>query len=173
MMYVSLLFVPAFIVGVVTYGLLNKTPVYEAFVEGAADGVKMAIKIIPYVVAFVFAVSMFNAAGGFEYLAAVLSPVLSVFNIPPELLPLAITRPFSGNASFGILANILSTYGADSMVGRMASTLMGSSETLFYTIAVYFGNAGITKTKYIVPAALAAEVAGLISTVIICSVVFK
>lgn len=172
MTYISMLFVPAFIVCIVIHGLINKTPVYEAFVEGAAEGVKMSIKIIPYVVAFVFAVSMLNAAGGFEYLAKFLSPVLSVLNIPPELLPLAITRPFSGNASFGILANILNTYGADSMVGRMASTLMGSSETLFYTIAIYFGNVGITKTRYIVPAALIAEVAGLIATVVICSIVF-
>lgn len=172
MTYVSMLFVPAFIVSIVAYGLFKKTPVYEAFIEGAADGVKMTVKIIPYVVAFVFAVSMFNAAGGFKYLASALSPILSVLNIPPELLPLAITRPFSGNASFGILANILSTYGADSMVGKMASTLMGSSETLFYTIAIYFGNVGITKTKYIVPAALIAEVTGLIATVVICSLVF-
>ena len=170
--YISLLFVPAFIVGVVVYGLIKKTSVYEVFVEGAKQGIDMAFHVMPYVVAFVFAVSMFEAAGGFALIAGLFAPVLTALHIPAEILPLAITRPFSGNAAFGMLANIFQTNGPDSFVGRVAATLMGSSETLFYTTALYFGSVGISRTRYTVPAALLCEVAGLVAAVVTCSLLF-
>ncbi len=161
----STFIIPAFIVLCVSCGLYAKTPVYEAFVEGAKQGFEIAIRIIPYVVAFVFAVAFFRVGGGFELLSRLLSPVLSLIHMPAEVLPLAITRPFSGGAANGILASILKEYGPDSYTGLLASVMMGSSETLFYTIALYCGSVGVKKTRYTVGASLIAEVAGIAAAI--------
>jgi spore maturation protein B len=120
----------------------------------------------------VFAVNIFSASGCFDYIGKALSPALSPIGIPPEILPLALMRPFSGSASIAILNAILTRYGPDSFVGRAASTLMGSSETLFYTTALYFGSVGIKKTRYTVPAGLISEAAGLIASVLFCRLIF-
>lgn len=169
---ISLLLLPLFILFVIIYGLVKKTRVYESFIEGAKQGLSTSFKIMPYVVAFVFAVGLFRASGGFDLITQVLKPVLSFLNIPAEVIPLAITRPFSGSASLGILASILKENGPDSFAGRVASTMMGSSETVFYTVALYFGSVGISKTRHTIPAALAAELAGLFAAVFICSIIF-
>lgn len=169
---VSLLFIPAFIVFVVIYGLVKKTHVYESFIEGAKQGLSTSFKVMPYVIAFVFAVGLFKAAGGFDLITAALKPVLSFLNVPGEVIPLVITRPFSGSAALGILASILKESGADSFAGRVASTIMGSSETVFYTVALYFGSVGIAKTRHTVPAALIAEAFCLIASVVVCNIVF-
>lgn len=171
--YISALFVPLFIAGVVIYGLIKKVAVYESFIEGAKQGLDTVVRILPYVIGFIFAIRIFSASGSFDYIAAALSPVLKPIGIPPEILPLALMRPFSGSASIGILTEILRRYGPDSFIGRTASTLMGSSETLFYTTALYFGSVGIKKTRYTIPAALISEVFGLVSSVLICRLVFK
>ena len=173
MEWASLLLLPLFILFVIVYGLAKKTRVYESFIEGAKQGFSVSFKIMPYVVAFVFAVGLFKASGGFELFASLLKPVLSFLHIPPEVIPLAVTRPFSGSASLGILASILKESGPDSFAGRVASTLMGSSETIFYTVALYFGSVGISKTRHTIPAALAAEVTALMAAVIVCSLLFK
>jgi len=170
--YISAMFVPLFIAGIVIFGIVKKVAVYESFTEGAKQGLKTVIRILPYVVGFVFAIRIFSASGCFDLLTALLSPVLKPVGIPPEILPLALMRPFSGSASIGILTGILSKYGPDSFIGRTASTLMGSSETLFYTTALYFGSVGIKKTRYTVPASLIAEVFGLVSSVLLCRLVF-
>ncbi len=169
---VSVLLLPLFILFVIVFGLVKKTRVYESFIEGAKQGFSVSFKIMPYVVAFVFAVGLFRAAGGFELLTSILKPVLSFLNIPTEVIPLAITRPFSGSASLGVLASILKESGPDSFAGRVASTIMGSSETVFYTVALYFGSVGISKTRHTIPAALAAEITALLAAVLICSILF-
>ena len=170
--YISAMFVPLFIAGIVIFGIVKKVAVYESFTEGAKQGLKTVIRILPYVVGFVFAIRIFSASGCLDLLTALLSPVLKPVGIPPEILPLALMRPFSGSASIGILTGILSKYGPDSFIGRTASTLMGSSETLFYTTALYFGSVGIKKTRYTIPASLIAEVFGLVSSVLLCRLVF-
>jgi spore maturation protein B len=169
---ISLLLLPLFILFVIVYGLFKKTRVYESFIEGAKQGFSVSFKIMPYVVAFVFAVGLFRAAGGFDLLTSLLKPVLNFLSIPSEIIPLAITRPFSGSASLGILASILQENGPDSFAGRVASTIMGSSETVFYTVALYFGSVGISKTRHTIPAAMAAEITGLFAAVLICRILF-
>jgi spore maturation protein B len=169
---VSLLFIPVFIVFVIVYGLITKTRVYESFVEGAKQGLATSFKVMPYVIAFVFAVGLFRAAGGFDLITKALKPVLEFLNVPGEVIPLVITRPFSGSAALGILASILKESGPDSFAGRVASTVMGSAETIFYTVALYFGSVGISKTRHTVPAALVAEFFGLAAAIIFCSILF-
>ena len=170
--YAAAIFVPLFIAGIVVFGIAKKVPVYESFIKGARQGLSTVIRILPYVVGFVFAVNIFNASGCFDYIAVVLSPVLDPAGIPPEVLPLALMRPFSGSASIGILTTILQKYGPDSFIGRTASTMMGSSETLFYTTALYFGSVGIKRSRYTIPAALISEVSGLIASVFFCNLLF-
>lgn len=170
---ISSLFVPLFIAGIVIFGLAKKVPVYDAFIRGAKQGFSTVLRVLPYVVGFVFAIRIFTAAGCFDYISAALSPVLSPLGIPPEILPLALMRPFSGSASVGALTAIFSRYGPDSLVGRSASTLMGSSETLFYTTSLYYGSVGIKKTRHTIPAALISELAGLIASVTICRLIFE
>lgn len=169
---ISALFVPLFIAGIVVFGLAKKVCVYEAFVRGAKQGFTTVVRILPYVVGFVFAIRIFTASGSFDYLSKALSPVLKPMGIPPEILPLALMRPFSGSAAIGMLTTILSRYGPDSFIGRTASTLMGSSETLFYTTALYYGSVGIKKSRYTIPAALFSEVAGLIASVTVVNLFF-
>lgn len=170
--YVTAVIVPLFIAGIVIFGLAKKVAVYDAFIDGAKQGLETVVRILPYVVGFVFAINIFTASGCFDYIAAALSPVLEPAGIPPEILPLALMRPFSGSASIGILATILQRYGPDSFVGRCASTLMGSSETLFYTTALYYGSVGVKKTRYTIPAALIAEAFGLVASVFFCNLLF-
>lgn len=170
--YLTAIFVPLFIAGIVIFGVFKKVAVYDTFIEGAKQGLETVIRILPYVVGFVFAINIFTASGCFDYIAAALSPILKPVGIPPEILPLALMRPFSGSASIGILTSILQKYGPDSFIGRSASTLMGSSETLFYTTALYFGSVGIKRTRYTVPASLIAEVSGLLASVTLCNLIF-
>lgn len=171
--YISAAFVPVFIAGIVIYGMIKKVAVYDKFVEGAKQGLETVVRILPFVVGFIFAINIFTASGCLEYITTALKPVLTPVGIPPEILPLALMRPFSGSAGIGLLTDILQRYGPDSFIGRMASTHMGSSETLFYTTALYFGSVGIKKTRYVVPASLIAEASGLISSVIVCKLLFK
>lgn len=170
---ISALFVPVFIAGIVVFGLAKKVPVYEAFIQGAKQGLKTVIRILPYVIGFVFAIQIFSASGSFDHIAMALSPLLKPIGIPPEILPLALMRPFSGSASIGMLTSMMGRYGPDSFIGRTASTLMGSSETLFYTTALYCGSVGIKKTRYTIPASLIAELAGLLASVTICRIFFN
>ena len=171
--YASALFVPLFIAGIVIYGLTKKVPVYDSFIKGAKQGLTTVVRILPFVVGFVFAIQIFNASGCFEYIAAALSPVLGPAGIPPEVLPLALVRPFSGSASIAMLTTIIGRYGPDSFIGRAASTMMGSSETLFYTTALYYGSVGVKKTRYTIPSALISEAFGLVASVFFCNLFFR
>lgn len=168
----STIAVPLFVVIIVVYGLAKKVDVYEAFVKGAKTGISTVFRVLPYVVGMIFAVDLFKVSGCFDYLSAALAPAFSVVGIPPEVLPLALMRPFSGGASIGMLAGVLTQYGADSYIGRVASTFMGSSETLFYTVSLYFGSVGITKTRYVVPVALLTDCFGIIFSCLICTLIF-
>lgn len=170
--YISALFVPLFIAGIVIYGVVKRVPVYDAFVKGAKQGLFTVVRILPFVVGFVFAIRIFSASGCFDYIASALSPVLEPAGIPPEILPLALMRPFSGSASIAALTAIFGRFGPDSFIGRAASTMMGSSETLFYTTALYYGSVGIKKTRYTIPAALISEVFGLVGSVFFCRLFF-
>lgn len=164
--------IPVFIFIVLGYGYIKGVKVYDVFVEGAKDGFVTAVRVLPYMVAMFVAIGIFRTSGAMDMLILILSPLIRLIGIPPEILPLALMRPMSGIASTGMLAEIFKTYGPDSFVGRVASTMMGSTETIFYTLSVYFGAVGIKKIRHTLWASLLADVAGLLASVIICSIIF-
>ncbi|ARG96531.1 spore maturation protein [Legionella micdadei] len=162
----------AFIVGIPLYGALKKINVFDAFVTGAKQGFETSVSIIPYLIAMLVAIGMLRASGFFELMQTLLSPVLSALGMPSELLPLALIRPFSGSASTGIMAELIHQHGGDSLIGKTAATMMGSTETTFYVIAVYFGAVGIKRTRHAIPAGLLADFAGVVASVVICRYLF-
>lgn len=163
---------PAMIVGIPIYGLVKRVPVYEAFVEGGKEGFGVAVRIIPFIVAILFAIGMFRASGAMEWLSSALSPVLAFIGMPPEVLPMAIVRPLTGSGSVAIVADLAEQYGTDALVTRMASTMFGSTETTFYVIAVYFGAVGVSKTRHAVPAGLIADATAMLLAVWLCLLFF-
>ena len=158
------LLVPCVLAGTALYGTLRRVDVYGALVQGAGQGLETLTRIAPALICLLTAVSMVRASGLLEALASWLSPVLGWLGLPPELLPLMLVRPISGSAALGVGADLINTYGPDSDLGRMAAVMLGSTETTFYTIAVYFSAAGITRTRYALPAALCADAAGFLAS---------
>lgn len=169
----SIFAIPVFIIIILVYGYIKGVSVYEAFVEGAKEGLSTAFKVLPYLVAMFVAIGVFRASGAMDFIIKIISPTTNLVGIPSEILPLALMRPLSGAASIGILAELFKVYGPDSFVGRVASTMMGSTETIFYTISIYFGSVGIKKVGYTIAAALLADLAGFVSSIIICRLIFK
>ena len=153
-------------------GLLKKLPVFDIFLEGAKDGLGVVCRMAPTLIGLLTAVAMFKASGAVDVLGSALSAPLGMVGVPQELIPLAVLRPVTGSGSVTILNSILDSCGPDSMVGRMASVVLASTETTFYTIAVYFGAAGIKKTGYTVPAALCADAAGFIFACMFVRILF-
>lgn len=154
------------------YAWLRGVKVYEEFVEGAKEGFGVATRIIPFLVAILVAVRMFREAGGIQLVAKVLGPVLERVGFPVDLLPLVLVRPLSGGASTGLFTDVVKTFGPDSMNSMMAATIMGSTETTFYVIAVYFGAVSIRRTRHAVPAGLLADLAGVIAAIFVCRMMF-
>ncbi len=148
------LVIPLMIVGFPLYGLVKKVRVYEVFVEGAKEGFQVAVRIIPYLVAILFAIAMFRASGALDFLVAALNPLLGLIGFPPEVLPMAIVRPLTGSGSAAIVVDMIQAYGEDSILVKMAATMFGSSETTFYVIAVYFGAVNIRRTRHAVTSPL-------------------
>lgn len=154
-------------------GWLRRVKLYEAFVQGAEQGFSTAVKIIPFLVGMMVAINVFRASGAMNLFAAYLGPLLAPVGMPPEVLPLAIMRPLSGGAALGVAAELISTYGPDSFLGRLASVMQGSTDTTFYVLTVYFGSVGITRYRYAVTLGLTADIAGLLAAVTICRYVFS
>lgn len=142
--------------------LRKKEDVYSLLVSGAAEGLKLLLSIVPTLVILLTAVTMLRASGGMEAIAQVLAPVFRFFAIPPETAMLVLIRPFSGSAALAVGAELMAQYGPDSLIGRTAAVMLGSTETTFYTISVYFGAAGIRRTRYTIPAALIADLTGFV-----------
>lgn len=140
--------------------LRKKENSYQLMLDGAADGLKMLISIVPALVILLVGVTMLRASGAVEIISDLLSPAFRFFGIPPETALLVLVRPLSGSAALAVGAELMAQYGPDSMIGRTAAVMLGSTETTFYTISVYFGAAGIQKTRYTVPAALFADFVG-------------
>jgi spore maturation protein B len=159
--------IPLMLVLIPLYGMIKRVAVYEEFVTGAKDGFNVAVRIIPYLVAILFAVAMFRASGAMEWLMAGLRGPLGFVGIPPEILPMAITRPLSGGGSLAVLADMVKTPGLDPIVIKIGGVMYGACETTFYVIAVYFGAVGIKKTRHAVPAGLIADAAGVLLSVYI------
>jgi len=164
--------IPVFIFIVLGYGYIKGVKVYDVFIEGAKEGLTTALRVLPYMVAMFVAIGIFRASGAMDVLIAIVTPAAGLFGIPVQILPLAIIRPLSGIASTSMLAEILRIYSPDSYLGRLASTMMGSTETIFYTISVYYGSIGVKKIRYTLWAALLADLAGLMASILICNLVF-
>jgi len=168
----SLLAIPFFFFMIPLLASLQGIKVYEEFVEGAKEAFPVAVRVIPFLVAILAAIGMFRAAGGIEILYSLLAPVLNPLGFPPELVPLALLRPLSGSGSLGLFQDMITTYGPNALVTMMGATLIGSTETTFYVITVYFGSVGVRHSRHAVPAGLLADLIGIIASVIICRMVF-
>lgn len=165
--------IPLIILFILAYGYVNGVKVYEVFIEGAIEGLQITYKIFPYIAAMLLAVGMLRQSGGLDFILYILSPITNLIGIPKEIMPLVIMKPLSGSGALGVLADILKREGADSFVGIVASTIMSSTETIFYTITVYFGSVGIKNIRHTLIAALIADLAGVIGATIICTILFK
>jgi spore maturation protein B len=155
--------VPCLLCFVALFALGRGVDVYGALVQGAREGTRVTFQILPSLVALLTGVAMLRASGALDCLAALLGPLCGLFGIPSEVVPLLFLRPFSGSGGLAIGAELMEEYGPDSTIGRMASIVLGSTETTFYTVAVYFGAAGIRRTRYTIPAAVTADLASFLA----------
>ena len=152
--------IPLLLLVICALALRRKENAYDLLLSGGAEGLHLLISIAPSLVLLLTAVTMLRQSGAVEVLGNVLAPLFSFFGIPPETALLVLIRPISGSAALAVGTELMATYGVDSQIGRTAAVMLGSTETTFYTISVYFGAAGIQKTRYTVPAALAADFVG-------------
>jgi spore maturation protein B len=165
---ISLWAIPVMLVGIPLVGIIRRIKVYDVFVEGAKEGFDVAVKIIPFLVGILVAIGMFRGSGAMDLLTAGLRPLMAATGFPAELMPLAILRTLTGSGSLAFTTDLIKTHGPDSMMGRMAATMYGSSETTFYVLAVYFGAVSVRRTRHAVPAALIGDVVAAIATVAVC-----
>lgn len=169
---ISLYALPAIILLILTMGLYKKVPLYETFTDGAKDGFKVAVNIIPYLVAIIVAISMFRASGIIDLIGNVLHPVLRHFNVPADTIPIMLVRSLSGSAALGIFSDIANNMGPDNYATKLAAVMVGSSETTFYVLAVYFGAIGITKLRYALIVGLLADFIGIVAAILVCNMMF-
>ena len=167
----SILAIPFLLSFFPIYASLRGVKVYDEFVEGAKEGFGVILKIIPFLVTMLVAINMFKGAGGIDLLTRLLTPVLGPLQFPPDLLPIALMRPFSGGATLALFTDVVHRLGPDNIISLMAATVYGSTETTFYVAAVYFGSVGVKQTRHAIPAGLLADAAGVIASVIICRAV--
>lgn len=165
--YISSSAIPVIILVIIVYGLIEKNKVYDTFLDGAKEGIEIVFKMFPTLVGIFIAVGALRSSGVIDMIVKIIEPVIKIFNIPSEIMPLALLRPISGSASMAVAVDIMKTYGVDSIIGLITSTIMGSTETTLYTIAIYTSCVGIKKTRCILVAALLADIAGMITSVII------
>ena len=169
---VSLWALPFIILLILTMGMAKKVPIYEVFTDGAKDGFKVAVNIIPYLVAIIVAISMFRASGIIEMLENSLSGILSTINVPADTLPIMIVRSLSGSAALGVFSDIANNLGPDSYATKLSAVMVGSSETTFYVLAVYFGAVGISKLRYALWVGLLADFIGIVAAIAVCNLMF-
>ena len=164
---ISIYILPVIILLILSYGIIKKVPVYEEFVDGAKDGFKVSITIIPYLVALIVAISMFRASGALELLAGTLAPLLESLKIPSDIVPIIFTRSLSGSATLGLFSELASANGADAFVTKLAAVMVGSSETTFYVLSVYFGAVGIKKFRYALLTGIIADITGIVLAILV------
>lgn len=169
---ISLYAIPFLLLVIPLYGYIKKVKVYEVFTDGAKEGFATAVRIMPFLVAMLAAIGIFRASGAMDFVVKILSPVTSLIGMPAEVLPMGIMRSLSGGGAQGMMVELFNTYGPDSLIGRMASVAMGSTETTMYVIAVYFGSIKVSQTRYAVPVGLLVDAVSLISAAIITNIVF-
>jgi spore maturation protein B len=169
---ISIWIIPLMIGFILLYSVWKKVPAYETFVEGGKEGIKIAVSIIPFLVGMLVAITIFRASGALDYFVHFLKPFLNWAGIPVDVVPLALIRPISGNAALGLMSDILAVHGPDSFIGRMASTIQGSTDTTLYVLTVYFGAVGIRKMGDALKVGLLADLVGILAAIFIVTWIF-
>ena len=165
--YISAAAVPGIIVFIIIYGLIEKNRVYDSFLEGAKEGIEIIFKMFPTLIGIFVAIGVLRSSGLIDFIVKIIEPLTQLIKIPSQIMPLAILRPISGSASMAVAVDIMQSYGTDTIIGLITSTIMGSTETTFYTIAIYTSCVGIKKTRFILIPALLADIAGIVTSVVI------
>lgn len=169
---ISALIFASFIVLIPLVGLIRNVAIFESFIEGGKHGFELVIKIIPFIVGMFVAIGMLQTSGFFTIVTNALAPLFKLIHFPPEILPMALLRPISGSASIAVLSDTIQRHGADSIVARTAATILGSTETTLYVIAIYFGAVNVKKYRHSIATGLIADLAGIIASVVICQLLF-
>lgn len=159
--------IPILIISIVIYGILKGVKVYECFVEGAKDGLRICLRIFPYLLAMLIAVAVFRESGALDYFTAAAAPIVKIIGLPSEIVPLVLIKPLSGSGALGVFTDIIKNYGPDTYIGVTASILMGSTETIFYTLTIYYGAVGVKKIRHTLWAALFADMTAIIMAVML------
>lgn len=171
--YISIIAMPLVILIIIIEAIKNKIDVFDVFLKGATDGVEITLKIFPTLIGLFVAIGMLKDSGILDFITKVISPILNLIHFPGEVVPLALLRPISGSASMAVATNIIKNNGVDSFAGILASVIMGSTETTLYTIAVYTSSVKIKNTRGILIAALAADLTGILVSLVVCRVIFS
>ncbi|MBA2870092.1 spore maturation protein B [Anoxybacillus calidus] len=169
---ISVWLIPVTIGFILLYGTFKKVPTYEAFVEGGKEGIEIAFSVIPYLIGMLVSISIFRASGALEYFMNFLEPFIHFIGIPAEVVPLAMIRTISGTAALGMTTDLIATYGPDSFIGRLASTIQGSTETTLYVLTVYFGAVGIKKMGDALKVGILADILSFILSFLVVLLVF-
>ena len=168
----SNMIIPLIILYIVIYGKKQKIDIYESFVKGAIDGLKSTWSILPYIIGIFLAIGIFKSGNGIEILEYVFSPLAKIFSIPKELIGLIIIKPLSGSGALGMYNELIQRVGIDTIIEKMGSTIVGASETIFYTMAIYYGSLKIKNTRHTLLCSMLSHIAGVIASVFICYVIF-
>ena len=166
--FLSNLAMPLIILVIVFYGVIEKKEVFDKFIEGAKEGIKIVVNIFPTLIGLFLAVGTLRSSGVIDIVIKILDPLLNIVQFPTEIMPLALLRPISGSSSIAVATDIMKNFGVDSQIGIMAAVIMGATETTLYTIAVYSSSVKIKKTRFVLIAALTADIVGIITSIIIC-----
>lgn len=166
--FLSNLAMPLIILIMVIYGVVEKKQVFDNFIEGSKNGIKIVINIFPTLIGLFLAVGTLRSSGVIDIVIKILDPLLNIVNFPAEIMPLALLRPISGSSSIAVATDIMKNFGVDSQIGIMAAVIMGATETTLYTIAVYSSSVKIKKTRFVLIAALTADIVGIITSVVVC-----
>ncbi|WP_163969897.1 spore maturation protein [Oceanobacillus halotolerans] len=169
---ISTWIIPCFILLVLLTAMWKRIPAYELFVEGGKEGVKMAFSLLPFLLGMIVSITILRSSGALEAFIDLISPVLVFIGIPPDIVPLALVRPISGTAALGMTTELIDTHGPDSFIGRLASTMQGSTDTTLYILTVYFGAVGIRKMGYALKVGLLADIVGIIASIIVVTLIF-
>lgn len=172
MNYIVQSIIAILILTIVAYGMIKGVKVYECFVEGAKDGLSICLRIFPYLLAMLVAIAVFRESKALDYFIALVKPAVKLIGLPPELMPLLLVKPLSGSGALGVLSDILIKYGADSYIGRLSSVIMGTTETIFYTLTVYFGAVNIKKIRHTLWAAILADLTAIIMAITLTRIMF-
>lgn len=170
--YITKSIIGIIVLFIIGYGMIKGGKVYDWFIEGAKEGLKVCLNIFPYLLAMIIAVEIFKGANLLDGLNNLLAPVVNLIGLPKELLPLVLIKPLSGSGAVGIFTNIVQTYGPDTYIGLLASVIMGTTETIFYTVTVYFGAVKVKKVRHTVWAAVMADLVAIIAAIFIVNLLF-